>query len=391
MSQTFDPSKPAANQALDPDVIRNNLLAAASMFSGSSAPNTMSALVGQPWFDTVVSLLKVFRGFSFDHVVAGQPHSELAGTSNDDHVIYVLANGLRAMAGLTVTAGFKVDKIDLSELHDGKATIINQLRNGSFESFDTTELTNPPYWNAVGTPTRATDTSAVGDNGLSLRVATASANEGVAQVVRAKPSRRYTIGVWTKASSGNSAKLIIEESVDNVTYVQISSDSYSETAFTRQTREFSTAATTKFVRIKFLATNSTGSAWFDEGTLHEGDFAESYPVIEHSHDRFLEFTEYRTAGASQRNLGNVASQSGQVSFSLAAASRQTIAITFAKSFGHYLGAHVTLLTTTTNALVTSAAVGTTQGFTIEVRSASGSNVTESGTVFFTAFGVRASL
>lgn len=390
MSQTFDPAAPSPDSAVESQKIRDNFLAIASSFSGSSPPNTNTALTGQLWFDTAVNLLKVFYGAQFEYVVKGQPHGQMDGLGNDDHPQYLLASGLRTAAGLTVTTGFKVDKIDLSELADSKATLWSQIRNGSFESYDTALLSKPPYWSLVGSPTLATDTSAPGDVGKALKITTASANEGLSQVVKVKPSRRYTLGVWAKATSGNSAKVIIQESADNITYSTLFTLTYAETSWTKQTKEFSVGASAKYVRIQFLSTSSIGSAWFDEATLNEGDINESYPVIEQSHDRFAEYTEYKDASGNNRNIGNIGVQSGRVNFSLSAVARQNIAVSFPSMFAHYLGAHATLLTTVTNALLVSCALGTTQGMTIEVRSASGS-VTESGEVFWTAYGVRGSL
>ena len=388
MSQIFDPAVPRKDTQVEPTEIRNQFLAIASHFSGITAPNTGSSLIAQSWFNTDDELLYIYRGnAAFEYVVQDQPHSALAGLLQDNHPQYLLANGARAAAGLTITQGFKVDKLDLSLLAEGLGTTGNLLSDGSFEALDTNLVAVPPMWNLIGAPTLATDVSSSGGNGQSLKVTSLSSNEGVAQILQAKPSRMYTVALKLKASVGNEARIVVEAGISGTTWTELSSNAYTDGVFDRKVQDVFVPSYAKYLRINLTSTSSIGSAWFDEVSVNEGNIYESAKTIEQSDDSFIRVTNYQTTAPANRGMGNLRIEHGTASYTMPAVARVTKLITFPRAFSHFLGATATLSTTTSSAVLVSSHAGTTAGVILEFRSTDGSDISETGECYWMATGL----
>lgn len=387
MSQVFDAAVPIMGTHVAPDEIRNNFLAIASNFSGASAPVTTSALIGQNWFDTVANYLKVYRGGSaFVSQATDQPHGDMADLDQDHHTQYLLANGAREAAGLTISAGGKVDKVDISTFNDGAATFESLLRNGSFETFDATLMATPPVWNLVGAPTFAVDTPSSGDAGQSLKITTASANEGVAQIIEVQPDKLYTLATYVKASFGNEAKVVVETSITGATWTIISSNAYTDTTFARKIVELAPGSIT-YLRVKLLSGSAIGSAWFDEVTLNAGQIAAYPKLVNASPDSYVRITGHQTTAPANRRTGNVRIENGIASFSLAAVERSVVGVTFPRAFSQFLLALASLRTTTSAAVLVSAIAGTTVGMSLEFRSVDGTPISAVGESDWVALGL----
>ena len=387
MVQAFNPDKPQPGDVLDPDDIRNNFLSLVTSFSGPAPPSTPSALVGQLWHNTALQRLEFFDGVTFNPILKNQPHSEAANRDADDHPQYVLADGSRAMAGLTVTNDFRVDKIDLSTYADGRATVKGLLRNGSFETFNTNLVPQPPGWDVIGNPTLTTFSSAAGDDGKSLKItAVAGADLGVSQIINIKPGRRYSLSFFTKADTGNESRVRVEIGNTIATLSQAFQQDFTDTLFAYHRIEFS-SSDKKLARISLLAKTSIGSIFYDEVQAQEGDFGLSALPVAVTLEKRVGSTTYRDIDGIIRDAADVHVELGRTTVTLAAQTKKTVLIGFNKAFLKFLGADTTIQEDTAAPVISYIDAGTTASMEVGVKSADGSALTQSQVVFWKAYGI----
>jgi len=143
---------------------------------------------------------------------------------------------------------------------------LSLIQNGSFEIVDSNSL--PWCWEKIGTATLAQDTGVNdgfgGSNALKVTSAGAS-NEGAKYTFRhLRPSTTYSIRIWMKAATGDTAKAWTTGGSSNLSITS------TNTTGEYKTGSFTTDATPTNVILNVGSETNGDIVWFDALTIIEG-------------------------------------------------------------------------------------------------------------------------
>ena len=210
-------------------------------------------------------------------------------------------------------------------------SLMNLIKNGSFEDSALLFGTTPSGWTLEGTPTCAVDTGIGFGVPRAIKITgTGAANEGLNQTLSGlRASTVYTI-IWdSKATAGDTARLFttgggVDADEDVVAVV-----------WTNSSTTFTTDAGATNVVLKVVAKADTDIVWFDNIMVIEGDVAARYS--QHPNDQHLKAIDYQSSAPANSDYSLLRIESGFADLVHVNANEISVTITFGTAFTAIIG------------------------------------------------------
>ena len=382
MPQLFTLFYPPDFVAVEAKQLRDNFISLYTSNSGPLFGSTASALAGTLWWDTFNNELKVHNGIVFNPVVFGQDHGLLGDLGTDDHPQYLLTSGARTLTGdMAVTAGKKIDGLDLSKLVEGIASLEDMLLGGGFDQFETALTPAPPAWSLQGAPTLSTTTStATGAIGRALSILPNAADEGIVQTVNVRPDRGFTLSFYSKADPVATSKVQITEVSPATGTTTVT---FADSDWTFRTIGFTPSSIATQVLVRLLGNN--GLVHYDDVQIYGGEIAPCYDLAWSDQDVIAE--NFQNISGVNFDLGLVSIQTGEAFVTFAGQSSLDKFVQFSERYQTFLTAQATIAGTPADEMLVRVTLADLVGMTLTIKTITGGTTAGNVRFYWDAKGV----